>query len=91
MEIHQRIVVDDLRVVLGNKAHAPHISRQRLDFYSTICGLKAILLVAEIGEYELVGGARLIFGRLDVRAPHPVSKILPGNSPGDDRRTQRHQ
>jgi hypothetical protein len=43
MEVDERIVVQDLGMVRGDKTHAAHVSSQGVDLVHAVCGFQAIL------------------------------------------------
>src|SRR5262249_38842933 len=89
MDVDQRVVVKDLRVMRGDEAHPAHIGGQGIDFLDAASGLQASVPSTQVEKLELVRRGGFILGILDIDAPHPMSlsfevrhQVVPDESSG---------
>ena len=76
MSVDQDIVVQNLRVVRGDKAHPSHIGGQAIDLIHSPGSLQAVSPQTQVQQFELVGAGLAKFGVLDVHPTHPVAFIF---------------
>ena len=84
MRADQDVVVEDLRMVVGDKPHAAHVSRQRIHLINPPCGLDAILPPAQVEHHEFVRFGCGVFWMLEIYAAYPYPD-LSEKKPGDVR------
>ena len=76
VNIYQGVVMKDLGVMRGYKAHSAHVRGQRIDFIDSLGGLQAILAESKVQGKKLVGIGRTELRLLNVDAAHPVPASL---------------
>ena len=76
VDVDQRIVVQNQRVMRADEPHAAHIGGQRVYLLDAARRLQAVLPAPQIQHLKLVGGGRRVFRILQVSAAHPVTSRL---------------
>ena len=76
MDVHEQVVVQDLRVVGGNKPHSSHVGRQGIDLIHTARGLQAIIPAPQVEQLEFVSVLWAELRVLDVHSAYPVARFL---------------
>ena len=76
MDVDQRIIMKNLRMVARDEAHAPHIGSQGIDLLHALRGLKAGLPAPQVkeGKFIRLGGRKL--GVFEIHAAHPIALSL---------------
>src|SRR5690349_15695239 len=73
MQVDQRVVVEDLRMVRGDEAHAAHVGRHGVDLVDIASRAKAVVPAAQIQQQKFISRGRLVLGSLDVHTAYPVA------------------
>ena len=76
VEVDQRVVAKDRRVVRRDVTHAAHVGGERVDVIDALGRLETALAVTQIEKQELVGLGIRVFGRLHVDTPNPVAALF---------------
>src|ERR1019366_2065456 len=76
MDVDQRVVVQDLRMMRGYESHTAHVGGEGIHFVDPASGSETVLPSPKIQQQELIGIALRILRRLLVDTTNPVSLLL---------------
>src|SRR5277367_6721337 len=76
MNVDQRIVAKNLRVMRRDEPHASHVGGERIHLVDSVGGFQAVFPTTQIQLRKIVSCARLIFGVFQIRAAYPVALFL---------------
>src|SRR5262249_26312832 len=76
VEVNERVVEQDARVIGGDKAHAAHVGRQGVNMFDPLCCLQAVFPAAQVQEGKIISLGDGKFRMLEVHTSHPAAKAL---------------
>ena len=75
VDVDQRVVVQDLGVVVRDEPHAAHVRSEGVDLVDALRCLQAVLPTPEVEQQELVRVDIRVLGFLDIDASYPVAAL----------------
>jgi len=76
MDVDQRIVMQDLRVMARDKSHTTHICSQSVNLVNALCRPQTVFPASQIEKLELVGRRFAELRHFNVDAPDPIALAL---------------